>query len=160
MRRDKWVSCSSTALTQQLLTAPWLQTEPSPSPHSAIFCSRWAGQVWGVHMHGCPGVLQSGAPDVHGGDRTRGVSAGLREGLTQWKRSARPLARTEAAGAERSLLLAAARRDFLFAAVFRICGFPYGNAFSLQPPPTSATDFVAVFKTYGAYIKKHKGCYI
>lgn len=37
----------------------------------------------------------------------------------------------ETARTERSLFLADAWRDFLFAAVFCICGFPYGNAFSL-----------------------------
>lgn len=42
-----------------------------------------------------------------------------------------PRTDTETARTERSLLLADAHRDFLFAAVFCICGFPYGNAFSL-----------------------------
>lgn len=37
----------------------------------------------------------------------------------------------ETARTEKSLFLADACRDFLFAAVFCICGFPYGNAFSL-----------------------------
>lgn len=37
----------------------------------------------------------------------------------------------ETARTEMSLFLADARRDFLFAAVFCICGFPYGNAVSL-----------------------------
>lgn len=37
----------------------------------------------------------------------------------------------ETARTERSLFLAEAWQDFLFAAVFCICSFPYGNAFSL-----------------------------
>lgn len=36
---------------------------------------------------------------------------------------------SEAARTERSLFLADALRDFMFAAVFRICSFPYGNVF-------------------------------
>lgn len=36
---------------------------------------------------------------------------------------------SEAARTERSLFLADALRDFLFAAVFRICSFLYGNVF-------------------------------
>lgn len=35
----------------------------------------------------------------------------------------------ETARTERSLFLADAWRDFLFAAAFSVCGFPYGNAF-------------------------------
>jgi len=64
MRHDKWVSCSQpnsspSSLRQRECRRSAPRLGAGSSPHDAIFCFNWAGQVWGIHVNGCPWVLES-----------------------------------------------------------------------------------------------------